>query len=325
MRVGLMIEGQEDVSWDDWLALASACETHGVGTLFRSDHYLSVDDRRERGSLDAWGTITALGAVTVKLRLGTMVSPATFRHPAVLAKAVTTADHISGGRVELGIGAGWWVGEHEAYGFDLPEIGPRVDALEEQLQVILGHWGEGPFSFEGEYFRARDLDALPKPLQRPHPPLILGGSGGPRSLRLAARYADEYNTVMSTAAEIADLRERLDRACEAEGRDPASLPLSMMTGWLVGADAGDLRDRASRLSAWKGQGDDGEAFMAGLRESTILGTVPKAVEQLRELEAAGLTRLMAQQLLHRDLDAVALLGRDVIPALAGDHPDRPLR
>lgn len=316
MRVDLMIEGQEDVTWDDWLALASACETHGIGTLFRSDHYLSVDDRRERGSLDAWGTISALSATTVKLRLGTMVSPATFRHPAVLAKAVTTADHVSGGRVELGIGAGWWEREHELYGFDLPPIGPRVDALEEQMRVILGHWGEGPFSFEGEHFRARDLDALPKPLQRPHPPLILGGSGGPRSLRLAARYADEYNTVMSTATEIADLRKRLDAACEAEDRDPASLPLSMMTGWLVGADREDLLARASRLSQWKGAGDDGAAFLAGLRESAIKGTVPEAVEQLQALEAAGLTRLMAQHLLHRDLDAVGLLGRDVIPALA---------
>jgi F420-dependent oxidoreductase-like protein len=311
-----MIEGQEDVTWDDWLALASACETHGVGTLFRSDHYLSVDDRRERGSLDAWGTISALAATTVKLRLGTMVSPATFRHPAVLAKAVTTADHISGGRVEVGIGAGWWEREHELYGFDLPPIGPRVDALEEQLQVILGHWAEGPFSFEGEHFRAKDLDALPKPLQRPHPPLILGGSGGRRSLRLAARYADEYNTVMSTAAEIADLRARLDQACEAEDRDPASLPLSMMTGWLVGADEEDLLDRASRLSQWKGEGEDGATFLANLRASTIKGTVPQAVEQLQALKAAGLARLMAQHLLHRDLDAIGLLGHDVIPALA---------
>ncbi|HET9184846.1 MAG TPA: LLM class flavin-dependent oxidoreductase, partial [Solirubrobacterales bacterium] len=117
MDVCLMIEGQEDVSWEDWLALAAACEEHGVGTMFRSDHYLSVDDRRERGSLDAWGTITALGAVTDRLRLGTMVSPATFRHPAVLAKAAVTADHVSGGRVEVGIGAGWWEREHELYGF----------------------------------------------------------------------------------------------------------------------------------------------------------------------------------------------------------------
>jgi F420-dependent oxidoreductase-like protein len=311
-----MIEGQEDVTWQDWLALAEACERHGVGTMFRSDHYLSVDDRRERGSLDAWGTITALGAVTEKLRLGTMVSPATFRHPAVLAKAVVTADHVSGGRVECGIGAGWWEVEHELYGFDLRPVGPRIDALEEQMQIISGNWAPGPFSFEGEHFSAKDLDALPKPVQQPRPPLILGGRGGPRSLRLAARYADEYNCVMATADEVADIRARLDQACEAVDRDPASLPLSMMTSWLVGADAADLRDRAARLSEWKGEGGDGDAFLAGLRESAIRGTVSEAVEQLRELERAGLTRIMGQHLLHRDLAAVELLGRQVAPAVA---------
>jgi len=312
-----MIEGQEDVTWPDWVALAAACEEHGVGTMFRSDHYLSVDDRRERGSLDAWGTITALGAVTEQLRLGTMVSPATFRHPAVLAKAAVTADHVSGGRIEVGIGAGWWEREHELYGFDLPPTGPRLDGLEEQMQIVRGHWEPGPFSFEGEHYRAHELDARPKPVQQPRPPLILGGRGGPRSLRLAACYADEYNTAMATAGEIAELRERLDRACEAEGRDPASLPLSMMTGWLVGADAAELRDRASRLSQWKGEDGDGEAFMAGLRESTILGTVPEAVEQLRDLAEAGLTRIMGQHLLHRDLDAVELMGREIAPQLRG--------
>jgi F420-dependent oxidoreductase-like protein len=312
MEICLMIEGQEDVSWEDWLALAEACEANGVGTMFRSDHYLSVDDRRERGSLDAWGTIAALGAATETVRLGTMVSPATFRHPAVLAKAAATADHVSGGRVEVGIGAGWWEREHELYGFELPPIGPRMEALEEQMQIVRGHWGEGPFSFEGKHYSARELDALLKPVQRPLP-LILGAKGGPRTLRLGARYADEYNTVMSTVEEIADLRRRLDEACEKEDRDPATLPLSMMTGWLVGADRAELLDRAARLAQWKGQGDDGEAFIASLPESTILGTVEDAIEQLQELEAAGLTRIMGQHLLHRDLDAVALMGREVAP------------
>jgi alkanesulfonate monooxygenase SsuD/methylene tetrahydromethanopterin reductase-like flavin-dependent oxidoreductase (luciferase family) len=153
-------------------------------------------------------------------------------------------------------------------------------------------------------------------VQRPLP-LILGAKGGPRSLRFGARYADEYNTVMSTAEEIADLRRRLDEACEVEGRDPATLPLSMMTGWLVGADRAELLDRAGRLSKWKGGDGDGEAFIAELRESTILGTAAEAIEQLRELEAAGLTRIMGQHLLHRDLDAVALMGREIRPALAG--------
>jgi F420-dependent oxidoreductase-like protein len=314
MEICLMVEGQEDVTWEDWLALARACEEHGVGTMFRSDHYLSVDDRRERGSLDAWGTIAALGAVTEKLRLGTMVSPATFRHPAVLAKAAVTADHVSGGRVEVGIGAGWWEREHELYGFELPEIGARMEALEEQMQIVRGHWDDGPFSFAGRHYRTQELDALPKPVQRPLP-LILGGRGGPRSLRIAARYADEYNAAMATAEEVAEIRTGLDRACEAEGRDPATLPLSLMTGWLVGADRDELLDRAARLSQWKGQGGDGEAFLAGLRESAIRGTPEEVIERLRELEAAGLARIMAQHLLHRDLDAVALMGREIAPAL----------
>jgi alkanesulfonate monooxygenase SsuD/methylene tetrahydromethanopterin reductase-like flavin-dependent oxidoreductase (luciferase family) len=269
MDICLMVEGQEDVTWEDWLALAADCEEHGVGTMFRSDHYLSVDDRRERGSLDAWETITALGA-------------------------------------------GWWEREHELYGFDLPEIGPRMEALEEQMQIVRGHWEEGPFSFEGRHYRAQELDALPKPVQRLLP-LILGGRGGPRSLRMAARYADEYNTVRATAEEVAEVRAGLDRACEDEGRDPATLPLSMMTVWLVGADRDELLDRAARLSRWKGEDGDGETFLAGLRESAIQGTAEEAIEQLRELEAAGLTRVMGQHLLHRDLVAVALMGREIAP------------
>ncbi len=310
-----MIEGQEDVTWADWKALATACEEHGVGTLFRSDHYLSVDDRRERGSLDAWATLAGLAAITEKLRLGTMVSPATFRHPAVLAKMVTTVDQISGGRAELGIGAGWWEREHEAYGFELPPIGPRTDRLEEQLQLVGLHWAEGPFSLQGRYYSAADLDALPKPVQKPRPPLILGAKGGPRSLRLAARFADEYNTVFLVPEEVRDLRQRLDRTCEAEGRDPATLPLSMMTGWMVGADRAELVERATRLAGWKGEGSDGEAFLAAMRAATIKGTVPEALEQLEVLREAGLSRVMGQHLLHQDLDAVELLGREVIPAL----------
>jgi F420-dependent oxidoreductase-like protein len=314
--VCLMIEGQEDVTWEDWLALAAACEVHGVGTLFRSDHYLSVVDRRERGSLDAWTTIAALAAETERLRLGTLVSPATFRHPAVLAKSVVTADHVSGGRVELGIGAGWWEREHEAYGFPLPEMSKRLDMLEEQMDLIRHHWEPGPFSFEGSYYRAKDLDALPKPVQRPRPPLILGGKGGDRSLHIAARFADEYNTVFATPAEMAAMRERLDRACEDEGRDPATLPLSLMTGWLVGEDEDDLRDRAKRLAEWRGEGDDPDAFLAGVPGAWVTGTPAEAVEHLRELREAGVKRIMAQHLLHRDLDAIELIGVEVIPAMA---------
>jgi F420-dependent oxidoreductase-like protein len=306
VRLDLMIEGQEDVSWPDWLALAQACEREGIGTLFRSDHYLSVSGFHERGSLDAWGTITGLAALTTALRFGTMVSPATFRHPSILAKAVVTADHVSGGRVELGLGTGWLEAEHEAYGFDFPPLGVRGDRLEEQLQIVRGEWGAGPFDFDGEHYRVAGLDALPKPVQQPHPPVILGGHGGRRSLALAARYADEYNTVYKMPAELAEIRRGLDEACAAVGREP--LPLSLMTGWLVAEDSAALVDRAAELAAWQGEEVDGEAFLAARPESWIVGTAEAAQAELRQLADVGVSRVLCQHLLHRDLGALALIG-----------------
>jgi F420-dependent oxidoreductase-like protein len=313
VEVTLMIEGQEDVTWGDWVAIAEACERSGVGTLFRSDHYYSVVDRAERGSLDALTTLGALAAVTEKLRLGTMVSPATFRHPSVFAKSIATIDQISGGRVDPGLGAGWWDREHEAFGFDLPELGPRMDAFEEQLEVITGQWGDGAFSFDGEHFKIVDVDALPKPLQRPMP-FIIGGSGGPRSLRIATRWASEYNTVFSGPDKLREVRGKLDAACAKQGRDPATLPLSVMTGWIVGETREEVVDRASRLSQWQDKGDDGEKFLAEEADDAwIVGTVEEAVEQLRALHEAGCHRVMAQHLLHRDTEAIELIGRQVAP------------
>ena len=300
MRVALMIEGQEDVTWEDWQALAGACEQHGVESLFRSDHYLSVFGRGERGSLDAWATINALAAITSTVRLGTLVSPATFRHPSELAKVVVTADHVSGGRVELGLGTGWLESEHEAYDFPFPPLGERMRMMEHQLQLIGHQWVEGP--------------AQPKPLQRPRPNLIVGGRGGPRSIRMAARYADEYNTVSKTAAECAAIREQLDTACSKEGRDP--IPLSLMTGWLSGEDRAELLDRARRLAEWQASDADPERFLADLPESHLNGTLDEGIARLRELETAGVERVMLQHLLHRDLDAVEQIGRRVAPAVS---------
>src|SRR3954466_6381163 len=204
MRVALMIEGQEDVTWEDWVALAGACERSGIEALFRSDHYLSVMVEHARSSLDASSTINALAARTTTLRFGTMVSPTSFRHPSILAKSVTTADHVSGGRIELGMGTGWSEGEHPAYGFEFLSMKARMDVLAEQLEIVHdGHWGDGPFSFQGQHYTLADLDARPKPVQRPHPPLIMGGGAGPRAARLAARHAHEYNTNFATPAQVA--------------------------------------------------------------------------------------------------------------------------
>ncbi|MEA2330242.1 MAG: hypothetical protein QOH58_380 [Thermoleophilaceae bacterium] len=309
-----MIEGQEDVTWDDWRALAAACEDHGIGTLFRSDHYLSVEGQPGRGSLDAWGTIVALAAVTTKVRLGTLVSPATFRHPSELAKLVTTADHVSGGRVELGMGTGWLEAEHETYGFPFPPLGVRMEMLEEQLELVARQWAEGPFSFDGRHYRVRGLDALPKPVQRPRPKLIVGGRGGNRSIALGARHADEYNTVNKSAAECAAVRAELDAACAAVRRDP--IPLSLMTGWLVADDRDQLLGRAAELAERRGHGGPPERFLEELPESFITGTVDEGIERLRELRGAGIERVMLQHLLHRDLAAVEQIGRVVAPALA---------
>src|SRR5438270_4806949 len=245
MQLCLMIEGQEGVRWPEWVAIARACEEHGIPALFRSDHYMNLDGRHpEREALDAWGTICALAALTSTLRLGTLVSPASFRHPSNLAKLATTADHISNGRVEVGLGAGWHEGEHDAYGFPFAPTGERIDVLAEQLEVVLGNWGQQPFAFEGRHYRLRDLDARPKPIQSPHPNLIMGGNAGPRSAALAARYADEYNTAFPSVEDVRARRQRVIEACSQAGGEP--IPFSIMTAVITGADAAAPRARRRR-------------------------------------------------------------------------------
>jgi alkanesulfonate monooxygenase SsuD/methylene tetrahydromethanopterin reductase-like flavin-dependent oxidoreductase (luciferase family) len=329
MQLDLMIEGQEGVTWQQWLDIARACETQGIPTLFRSDHYMNLDGQHpERGSLDAIGTMIALGAQTTKLRLGTMVSPATFRHPSELAKLATTADHVSGGRFELGLGAGWNNREHAAYGFPFPDLKTRMQVLEEQLQIILGNWAEGQFSFDGSHYRLDTLDAQPKPVQRPHLPLLLGGAGGPLAARLAASYADEYNTAFAGSRELSastdpynaiytgatvvrDRRNNILAACEAVGRDP--IPFSVMTPAVVGMDEADLRARAERTAAFRGLDPD---LVLEMPEGWLVGTVDQVAEQLHVLRELGVSRVLCQMLPHDDLDFIAVLGQELAPRVA---------
>jgi alkanesulfonate monooxygenase SsuD/methylene tetrahydromethanopterin reductase-like flavin-dependent oxidoreductase (luciferase family) len=294
MRVALMIEGQEGVTWKQWLALARACEESGIEALFRSDHYQSVFQDSTRAALDAWATISALAAVTERVRLGTLVSPITFRRAGEIAKVVATADHVSGGRVELGLGAGWNEREHEAFGFPFPGLRERMDELERQLQHVRRQWAE----------------LSPPPVQQPRPPLIVGGTAGPRSCRLAALYADEYNTVFASVADCGERKERVDAACRAEGRE--LIAFSLMTGCVVGRDRAEVERRAGAVAERTG------LEVADLLESdrTIAGTVERVVARSAEYAEVGVERVYFQHLDHADLEMVELIGAEVVPALA---------
>jgi F420-dependent oxidoreductase-like protein len=318
MRLCLMIEGQEDVSWDEWTALARACEDAGLEALFRSDHYLSVIGRRERASLDAWATLAGLAVRTRRIRLGTLVSPVTFRHPSVLAKTAATVDHISGGRVEVGLGAGWNEGEHAAYGFRFPSLRERMDMLEEQLEIVHRQWTEETVTFEGRHYRLEESPALPKPLQKPHPPLIVGGGAGPRSVALAARFADEYNTLLATADDCRRRRQILGEACERVGRDPATLPLSLMATTIVGVDQAEVLARTRAvLRVWGADDQDPEEALAERSARWLAGTPAEVADRLGVLENAGVERVYLQHLAHADVEMVDLIGAQVLPAVAG--------
>jgi F420-dependent oxidoreductase-like protein len=315
MRVALMIEGQEGVSWDGWLRLARACEEHGIEALFRSDHYGSILSNPWREAHDAWATINALGAVTERLRLGTLVSPATFRHPSVLARLAVTADHVSQGRVEVGMGAGWYEREHEAHGFSFDDGRTRFQRFAEQVEIVVRSWTEDGFDFEGTHYRLVDAHAQPKPVQQPHPPLILGGSARPRSAALAARFANEYNSPFASVEQCRARRKALDDACGAAGRDPETLPLSLMTMTTVGADEAELRDRVRRVLALRGDDRDPDVVLAEEHESWLVGTVEQVAERLEAYRAAGVSRVMLQHLDHDDLDTIELIGRGLGPAV----------
>ena len=262
----------------------------GIETLFRSDHYLSVMGEGERGALDAWAVINALAARTTTLRLGTMVSPTSFRHPSVLARLVIAADHVSGGRIDLGMGTGWSEIEHTAYGFPFLSMKERMDVLEEQLEIVHdGHFGDGSsFSFKGEHYELEDLTARPLPVQQPHPPLIMGGAAGPRAARLAARYADEYNTVAPTLDEIRERKANIDAACAKAGREP--IPFTVMTPSIGAAE--DHRRRRRPTS----------------------GSTAASIRSRRgwpSYEAAGVSGAYLQMQDHRDLEMVELIGKEL--------------
>ena len=308
-----MIEGQEGVTWDDWVRLAGLAERHGLDGLFRSDHYTAII-RPQADALDAWATLAGLATMTQRIRLGTLVSPATFRHPSVLARMAVTVDHISRGRVEVGMGSGWYEREHVEHGFPFLDAKRRFELFAEQVEVVVRSWTEEGFDHAGPAYELRGQTALPQPVQQPHPPLVLGGRAKPRFAALAARYATEVNTLGAPNAELRERKERLDRACEEAGRDPSTLGFSVMTACFVGADR-----RRGCSSAFARSSPFAATTPIRRRCSPSRPTAGSPARSRRSPRASrscarsASTGVFLQHLNHSDDAMVALVGEQLLP------------
>ena len=307
MQLRIMTEPQQGATYDDLLVVAQESERLGFDAFFRSDHFQRTDDGDPGpGSTEAWATLAGLARETSRIRLGTMVTSATFRRPGVLAVTVATVDAMSGGRVELGLGTGWYEQEHASYGVPFPPVGERFDMLAEQLAVITGLWatpaGE-TFSFAGTHYTLADSPALPKPPQQPHPPIVIGGTGARRTPALAARFAAEYNVPFKTLDVTAAAYDRTRRACEEAGRDPATLVFSAAQTLAVGADEQEVRRRAAVI------GEDAD----DLRSGGLAGTAEEVVDKIGRFAELGATRLYLQMLDLTDLDHLRLVAEQVAP------------
>jgi F420-dependent oxidoreductase-like protein len=319
MRFALMTEPQQGMTYDDQLAIARRAEAAGFETFLRSDHYESFPGPAGRPTTDAWTVLAGLARDVERIRLGVLVSPVTFRLPGVLAKTVVTVDEMSGGRVELGIGAGWNDEEHRRHGIPFPPIEERAAMLEEQLEILHGLW-EGPdgWSFVGRHYRVDDAVFAPKPSGGTgpgRPRIVVGGDGSPRSMRIAVRWADEFNLTGATPARAVERFARLDETCRTLGRDPATLRHSVMVGVLVGRDADEVRARTEALVRLVGAEADAEDWFAPRRERWVLGSPEEARDTVTRYATAGAERIVLQDLLPWDLEMVDLIGAEIVRAV----------
>jgi F420-dependent oxidoreductase-like protein len=309
VNLRIFTEPQMGATYDDLLAVARRTEETGFDAFFRSDHYLAMGGDGLPGPTDAWVTLGGLARETRRIRLGTLMSAATFRLPGPLAISVAQVDQMSGGRVELGIGAAWFEAEHAAYGIPFPELGERFDRYEEQVEVVTGLWnapaGE-TFDFAGRYYQLSDAPALPKPVQEGGIPVIIGGRGAKRTPRLAARYAAEFNVPFSSAADNARLFAGVREACEELGRDPGSMVYSSALALCVGRDRGEISRRAAAIGR----------TVEDLRATAVAGTPAEAVDVLGRYAEMGAQRVYLQVLDLADLDHLDLVAAEVAPQLA---------
>ena len=306
MKLRIFTEPQQGATYDQLLAVARLAEELGFDAFFRSDHYLNMGGTPGPGSTDAWVTLAAIARETSRIRLGTLVTPVTFRLPGLLAIQVAQADVMSGGRIELGLGAGWYEAEHTAYGIPFPPTGARFEMLEEQLAIVTGLWttpiGE-MFAFDGKHYQLADSPALPKPAQQPHPPIIIGGGGPKRTPRLAAQFADEFNLAFRDVSDFRDASDRVRAACERVGRDPATMQYTAAQVVCVGRDEAEVQRRAQAI----GRAAD------ELREHGAAGTPAEAVARIHTFAAAGAETMYLQVLDLDDLDHLRLIAAEVAP------------
>ena len=307
MLLRIFTEPQQGADYGRRLAVARAAEELGFDAFFRSDHYLKMGRVSGLpGPTDAWVTLAGLARETSRIRLGTLMSAATFRYPGPLAIAAAQVDEMSGGRIEFGLGTGWFAAEHAAYGIPFPPLAERFDRLAEQLEIITGLWQTPPgqtFSFHGAHYVLTDSPALPKPAQRPRPPVLIGGHGPRRTPQLAARFADEYNIVFVSIDETLAAFGRTRAACEAAGRDPAALVYSAGQVVCCGRTAAEFARRAAAI-------DREPAEMA---EDGLAGTPAQVVDKLHRFAAIGAARMYLQVLDLHDLDHLELLASEVMP------------
>ncbi len=309
MKLRIFVEPQQGATYDQLLTVAQKAEATGFDAFFRSDHFLTIGGDGLPGPTDAWVTLAGIARETERIRLGTLVTSSTFRAPGLLAVEVAQVDAMSGGRVELGLGAGWYDAEHSAYGFPFPPTGERFERLEEQFAILTGLWttpvGE-TFTFEGRHYALKDSPALPKPVQQPHPPLIVGGAGTKRTPRLAATYAAEFNLPFASVADTEAQFGRVRAACEQRGRDPKTLRLSAAQVVCCGADEAEVGRRAANIGR---QPDE-------LRTNGVAGTPDEVVARLRSYAEIGAETLYLQVLDLNDLEHVDLLAAEVMPRVA---------
>jgi F420-dependent oxidoreductase-like protein len=304
LEVAIMIEGQDGIDWRRWQRLVQTVEGLGYAGLFRSDHFTNPTGP-VLDALELWSSLTWLADNTSRIEFGPLVSPVSFRHPVITAWQASAVDNLAGGRLRLGIGAGWQEREHETYGFDLLDTDRRFARFEEALQVvILLLQSDEPVSFDGEFYRLRDAALMPRSPCPGGPPIVIGGNGPRRTLPLAARYADEWNAVLVTSERFIELDARLDELLQEVGRPPEQVRRTLMTRAVSGRSTADVERKLAGQSADELRG-----------RGAIVGTAPEVAEQLGRLEEAGVQRVMLQWLETDDIDGLEAMAQTVLPQL----------